>query len=188
MTRAATALRASPRWTAGAAVATRRVAALRREIRRHNRLYYVAARPEISDAEYDTLVRELATLEARFPALLTPDSPTRRVGGAAAFHPVAHRIAMLSLESVTELDALRSFDARVRQALGAAHVTYVCEPKVDGLGIALLYRHGRLVRGATRGDGSVGEDVTANIRTVASDPSPTRATPPQARSGRRTRA
>jgi DNA ligase (NAD+) len=151
------------------AEAARRIARLRREIRRHDRLYYVLARPEISDAEYDALVRELRGLEGRFPDLVTPDSPTQRPGGAApvaAFAPVAHRAAMLSIDSVTSADELRQFEARIGRALGGARVAYVCEPKVDGLGVALLYRRGRLVRGATRGDGRVGEDVTANLRTI----------------------
>jgi DNA ligase (NAD+) len=150
------------------AEAARRIARLRREIRRHDRLYYVQARPEISDAEYDALVRELRGLEARFPDLVTPESPTQRPGGAAptAFARVEHRVAMLSIDSITSVDELRQFEARVRRALGGARVGYVCEPKVDGLGVALLYRRGRLVRGATRGDGRVGEDITPNLRTI----------------------
>ncbi len=152
--------------------AARRIAWLRREIRRHDRLYYVEARPEISDAEYDALVRELAELEARYPDLVTPGSPTRRVAGrrAPAFAPVEHRVAMLSLESVTRPEEVREWERRVRRALGGARPTYVCEPKVDGLGLALLYRRGQLVRGATRGDGRVGEDVTANVRVIAAVP------------------
>jgi DNA ligase (NAD+) len=154
------------------AEAARRVESLRREIRRHDELYYVEARPEISDAEYDALVRELAALESQFPDLVTPDSPTQRVGGEAAraFQPVEHRIAMLSLESVPSTADVRSWEGRVRRGLGGRRATYVCEPKVDGLGVALLYRRGRLVRGATRGDGRVGEDVTANLRTIRSVP------------------
>jgi DNA ligase (NAD+) len=150
------------------AEAARRAAWLRREIARHDRLYYDLARPEIADAEYDALVRELKAIEARFPDLRTPESPTRRPGGAAAptFAPVQHRVAMLSIDSVTTVDEVRAFEARVRRALGGARVSYVCEPKVDGLGVALLYRRGRLVRGATRGDGRVGEDITANLRTI----------------------
>jgi DNA ligase (NAD+) len=152
--------------------AARRAAGLRREIRRHDQRYYERARPEISDAEYDALVRELAALEARFPELATPESPTRRPGGrrAAAFAPVAHKVAMLSLESVTGPEEVRAWERRVRDALGAAPAAWVCEPKVDGVGVALLYRRGRLVRGATRGDGAVGEDVTANLRTLAAVP------------------
>jgi DNA ligase (NAD+) len=154
------------------ALAARRIAALRREIRRHDRLYYVEARPEISDAEYDALVRELQALERRHPHLVTPASPTQRVAGAAAraFQPVEHRVAMLSLESVTSADAVRDWEGRARRALGARSIAYVCEPKIDGLGVALLYRRGRLVRGATRGDGRIGEDVTANLRTIGGVP------------------
>ncbi|HEX9822233.1 MAG TPA: NAD-dependent DNA ligase LigA [Methylomirabilota bacterium] len=152
------------------AAAGRRIERLRREIRRHDRLYYLQARPEVSDAEYDALAHELADLERRFPDLVTPDSPTQRVAGAVAFRPVAHRVAMLSLDSASDPGAVREFERRVRQALPGARVTWVCEPKVDGLGVALLYRHGRLVRGATRGDGRTGEDVTANLRTLAAVP------------------
>jgi DNA ligase (NAD+) len=159
------AARAMTRTEAG-----RRIAQLRREIRRHDRLYYVEARPQISDAEYDALVHELAALERRFPELVTPDSPTQRVAGAPAFRPVEHRVAMLSLDSATDRAAVRDFERRVRQALPGQPVTWVCEPKVDGLGVALLYRRGRLVRGATRGDGRTGEDVTANLRTVPAVP------------------
>jgi DNA ligase (NAD+) len=161
------ALRGADRAAAG-----RRVARLRAEIARHDRLYYERARPEISDAEYDALVRELRRLEARFPDLVEPASPTQRVGGAPAgpFARVTHRVAMLSLESVTDADEVRAFEARVRRALRGAAPSWVTEPKVDGLGVALLYRRGRLVRGATRGDGRVGEDVTGNLRTIASIP------------------
>jgi len=152
------------------AAAARRAERLRREIRHHDRLYYVEARPEISDAAYDALVRALADLERRFPDLLTPDSPTQRVAGAVAFRPVEHRVAMLSLDSTSDPDAVREFERRVRQALPGQRVTWVCEPKVDGLGVALLYRRGRFVRGATRGDGRTGEDVTANLRTLPAVP------------------
>jgi DNA ligase (NAD+) len=154
------------------AEAARRIQKLRQEIRRHDRLYYVEARPEISDAEYDALVRELRDLEARHPDLVTPDSPTQRVAGAPAeaFQPVEHRVAMLSLDNVTSADQLRRFEARIGRALRGATVSYVCEPKVDGLGVALLYARGRFVRGATRGDGRVGEDITPNLRTIPAVP------------------
>jgi DNA ligase (NAD+) len=154
------------------AQAARRIRALRREIRHHDRLYYIEARPEISDAQYDALVQELRALEQRHPDLLTPDSPTQRVAGEVAriFQPVEHRVAMLSLESVTSAADVREWERRVRRGLGGRAPSYVCEPKVDGLGIALLYRRGRLVRGATRGDGRMGEDVTANLRTIRSVP------------------
>jgi DNA ligase (NAD+) len=154
------------------AAAARRVARLRREIARHDRLYYQRARPEISDAEYDALVRELGRLEARFPELIRPGSPTQRVAGAPAgpFPRVEHRVAMLSLDSVSRVEAVRAFEAQVRRARPGVAPGWVAEPKVDGLGIALLYRRGRLVRGATRGDGRVGEDVTRNLRTISSIP------------------
>jgi DNA ligase (NAD+) len=152
--------------------AARRVARLRRSIARHDRLYYERARPEISDAEYDALVRELRELEARFPALITPASPTRRVAGrpAGPFGRVEHRVAMLSLESVVRREDVLGFEATVRRGVARTAPGWVAEPKVDGLGIALLYRRGRLVRGATRGDGRVGEDVTGNLRTIRSIP------------------
>jgi DNA ligase (NAD+) len=154
------------------AAAARRAAELRRLIRHHDRLYYELARPEISDAEYDALVRELRALEVRFPAFVTPESPTQRVAGAPApaFRPVTHRVAMLSLDSVTRWEDVVEFERRRARALPGIRPTWVCEPKVDGLGVALLYRHGRLVRGATRGDGRMGEDVTANLRTIRQIP------------------
>lgn len=154
------------------AAATRRVAELRRDIGRHDRLYYQQARPEISDAEYDALRRELAELEARFPELVRPGSPTQRVAGTPAgpFRRVEHRVAMLSLDSVSRVEQVRAFEAQVRRGLPGVDPGWVVEPKVDGLGIALLYRRGRLVRGATRGDGRVGEDVTRNLRTISSIP------------------
>ena len=154
------------------AAGARRAARLRAAIARHDRLYYQQARPEISDADYDALVRELRRLEARFPDLVTTASPTQHVAGAATerFPRVEHRVAMLSLDSVTSAEEVGAFEAQVRRALPGVTVGWVAEPKVDGLGVALLYRRGRLVRGATRGDGRVGEDVTANLRTIASVP------------------
>jgi NAD-dependent DNA ligase len=152
--------------------AARRAAWLRREIRRHDRLYYEQARPEISDAEYDALIRKLRHLEERYPMLATPTSPTQRPGGRhiTAFAPVVHRAAMLSLESVTEPDEVSAWERRVIDALGKAPRGWMCEPKVDGVGVALVYDRGRLVRGATRGDGAVGEDVTANLRMLPAVP------------------
>lgn len=154
------------------AAARRRAEELRRLIAHHDHRYYVEDRPEISDAEYDALVRELRELEARYPELLTPDSPTQRVSGQAAeaFAPVEHKVAMLSLDNATEPADLREFEARLQRALPGEPFAYVCEPKVDGLGVALLYEGGRFVRGATRGDGRMGEDVTANLRTIRSIP------------------
>jgi DNA ligase (NAD+) len=152
--------------------AAQRLSELREQVHHHDYLYYVEARPEVADAEYDALVRELRALEAEFPDLVTPDSPTQRVAGQPvdAFRPVEHRAAMLSLDNATTAEQLREFEARLARALPGAALRYVCEPKLDGLGVALLYERGRLVRGATRGDGRVGEDVTANLRTIRSVP------------------
>lgn len=145
---------------------------LREQINRHNYLYYVESRPEISDAEYDRLWRELVALEQAHPELVTPDSPTQRPGGrrAEVFAPVEHLVAMLSLDNAMAAEDLREFEARVRRALPGVTPGYVCEPKVDGLGVALLYERGRFVRGATRGDGRIGEDITQNLRTIQSIP------------------
>ena len=149
-----------------------RVEALRRDIETHNYRYYVLDAPTIPDAEYDELFRELVELETAYPGLASADSPTRRVGGAPLeeFPQVTHRTPMLSLNNAfTEEDAA-GFDRRVREALGKDEVEYAMEPKFDGLAISLLYDRGRLVQGATRGDGYTGEDVTANLRTVRSIP------------------
>jgi DNA ligase (NAD+) len=152
--------------------ALQRLTELREAIHHHDYLYYTEARPEVSDAEYDALMRELRELESAHPDLVSADSPTQRVAGqpVEAFRPVEHRAAMLSLDNATSPDDLREFEARLRRALPGASFAYVCEPKIDGLGIALLYERGRFVRGATRGDGRVGEDVTANLRTIRSLP------------------
>ncbi len=152
--------------------ALQRITELREQIHHHDYLYYAEARPEISDAEYDALMRELRELEAAFPNLVTPDSPTQRVAGdpIAAFRPVEHRAAMLSLDNATSPDDLREFEARLGRALPGARFEYVAEPKIDGLGIALLYERGRFMRGATRGDGRVGEEITANLKTIRSLP------------------
>jgi DNA ligase (NAD+) len=149
-----------------------RLRELRRQIARHDHRYYVEDQPEISDAEYDALGRELRQLEAKHPELVTPDSPTQRVSGEVsdAFAPVEHTVAMLSLDNATSRADLEEFEARVIRALPGARLAYVCEPKVDGLGVGLLYEEGRFVRGATRGDGRVGEDVTANLKTIRSIP------------------
>jgi DNA ligase (NAD+) len=152
--------------------AVQRVTELREAIHRHDHLYYVEARPQVSDAEYDAVMRELKTLEAEFPDLVTADSPTQRVAGTPidAFQPVEHRVAMLSLDNATTPEDLQEFEARIARVLPGQRFTYVCEPKIDGLGVALLYARGRFVRGATRGDGRVGEDITANLRTIGSLP------------------
>ncbi len=152
---------------------TERVEHLRAEIRRHEELYYVHASPEISDAEFDALMRELQALETAHPELSSPDSPTRRVGGrpTEAFATVEHLMPMLSLDNAYSEDELREFDERVRRGLDTSSaVAYVAELKIDGLSIALTYEDGRLVRGATRGDGTRGEDVTANVRTIRALP------------------
>ena len=145
---------------------------LREQINRHNYLYYTENRPEVSDAEYDRLWRELVALEDEHPELVTPDSPTQRPGGRAGelFAPVEHLVAMLSLDNAMAEEDLREFEARLARALPAITPEYVCEPKIDGLGVALLYERGRFVRGATRGDGRIGEDITQNLRTIKSIP------------------
>ena len=141
---------------------------LKGAISRADHRYYVLDDPELSDAEYDALVRELQALEAEFPALRTADSPTARVAGAPSekFRPVTHRVPMLSLSNAFTDEELVEFDTRVHKVLGPEDVTYVCEPKLDGLAVELTYVDGQLVEGATRGDGNVGEDVTANLRTI----------------------
>ncbi len=151
---------------------TKRTEELREQLHQHNYRYYVLDRPEISDAEYDRLFAELKAIEAEHPELVTPDSPTQRVGGVVAegFTAVRHRVAMLSLDNAYNAEEIREFEARLQRALPGETFQYVCEPKVDGLGVALLYQQGRLVRGATRGDGRMGEDVTQNLRTVQAIP------------------
>ena len=152
--------------------AARRVAALRRRIDEHNYRYYVLDRPVISDAAYDRLFRELQALEQRHPELVTSDSPTQRVGAAPAerFESARHASPMLSLDDAFSDEELAAFDRRVRERLGVEVVEYAAEPKLDGLAISLVYERGVLVRGATRGDGVTGEDVTANVRTIRSVP------------------
>lgn len=149
-----------------------RIAALRREIRRHDHLYYTKDRPEISDVEYDRLFRELVDLEAAHPDLVTGDSPTQRVGAPPLdeLTKVSHEKPMLSLDSITDQEDVRAFDARMKRELETEHVVYTAEPKFDGLSVELVYDQGRFVRGATRGDGMVGEDVTINLRTIRALP------------------
>jgi DNA ligase (NAD+) len=148
-----------------------RVEELRELIRRHEHAYYVLDQPEVSDAEYDALFLELRHIEDERPDLLTADSPTQRVGGEASdqFAKVRHRSPMLSLQNAFDEDEIRAFDKRVRAAVGDK-VRYCAELKIDGLAISLAYSKGRLQRAATRGDGTVGEDVTANVRTIRSVP------------------
>jgi len=159
----------------GAGDLARRAAELRERIAYHDRRYYVLDDPEISDAEYDELLAELQQIEAEHPELVVPESPTQRVGGApaASFAPVRHRLPMLSLNNGLAEEDLFAFDRRVRERLGRdgeSAVDYMAEPKLDGLAISLLYRAGRLVQAATRGDGETGEDVTGNVRTVRAIP------------------
>lgn len=158
--------------------ATRRAAQLREQIRFHDYRYYVLDSPAVPDAEYDRLLRELQTLEAQHPELITPDSPTQRVGGKPLdmFQPVRHAVPMLSIRTETDISdqGAIAFDARVRRELGLSEtdpqIEYVCELKFDGLAINLRYEHGVLVQAATRGDGETGEDVTQNIRTIGQIP------------------
>ncbi len=157
---------------AKASRAASRARELRREIERHNRLYYNEAAPELSDAAYDELFRELQALEADHPELASIDSPTQRVGSkpSEGFAAVAHRVPMLSLANAFSDEDVAAFDRRCREGLDAPEVTYACELKFDGLAVTLAYEDGLFVQGATRGDGSTGEDVTANLRTVKSIP------------------
>ncbi|HJQ74937.1 MAG TPA: NAD-dependent DNA ligase LigA [Gaiellaceae bacterium] len=152
--------------------AAREVARLREEIERHNQRYYVDDDPIVSDAEYDALFRRLQELEDAHPELRTADSPTQRVGAAplGKFDSVRHRTPMLSLQNVTTREELVAFDERIRRFLGVERIEYVGEPKIDGLAVELVYVDGALAVGSTRGDGVVGEDVTANIRTIRSVP------------------
>lgn len=152
-----------------------RAAVLRKEINYHNHLYYVLNQPEISDTEYDGLVAELLDIERELPELITPDSPTQRVGAPPdeAFQPVQHRYPMLSLENAVSREELEAFEARIRRWLepdGPDIIEYVCEVKIDGVAVALSYREGLFAAAATRGDGLVGEDITANIKTIAAVP------------------
>jgi len=151
--------------------AAARARELRRQLNYHNYRYYVLDDPVISDAEYDEMMRELQAIEEAFPQLVTPDSPTRRVGAppSEAFQPVTHLARMLSLDNVFDGEELRAWLERVERQAGQ-QLDYVCELKIDGAGIALTYENGVLVRGATRGDGVTGEDITANLRTIRSLP------------------
>ena len=141
-------------------------------MRRHEHLYYVVDQPEIADAEYDRLERELRELEAQFPDLVTPDSPTQRVGEkpSDSFPTWPHRVPMLSLDNTYNEEELREFERRIFRQLGEREIDYVAEPKIDGLSMALHYEDGRLVRGVTRGDGVRGDDVTPNVRAIKSVP------------------
>ena len=163
----------------GAAVSedvAQRVAELRAEIDEHNRRYHAEDAPTISDAEFDELVRELRRFEEEFPELITPDSPTQRVGAAPStlFAPVRHRLPMMSLDNAFSEQELLAWGERLERRLGRGEeedpVDYVCELKIDGVAVSLVYEDGELRQAATRGDGVVGEDVTANVRTIAQIP------------------
>jgi DNA ligase (NAD+) len=149
-----------------------KIESLRKKIRHHEYLYYVLDHPEISDAEFDKLMQQLKNLEAEHPGLVMPDSPTQRVGGKPreGFVKVPHSSPMLSLDNTYNEEELRAWERRVHELSGRTEVDYVCELKLDGMSLALIYEDGKLVRGITRGDGSVGEDVTLNVRTVRSVP------------------
>jgi DNA ligase (NAD+) len=150
----------------------KKIEALREKIRHHEHLYYVLDRPELSDADFDQLMQQLKDLEREYPSLVTPDSPTQRVGGKPreGFVKVPHSSPMLSLDNTYNEDELRDWERRVHEVTGRSDVAYVCELKLDGMSLALLYEDAKLARGVTRGDGSVGEDVTLNVRTVRSVP------------------
>jgi DNA ligase (NAD+) len=151
---------------------------LKDELNQHNHRYYVLDDPSVSDSEYDRQMRQLQDIESQYPSLRTSDSPSQRVGGEAlsAFTQVRHDVAMLSLDNAFNQEELEDFDRRVKDRLNyavlkdAPDIDYACEPKLDGVAVSLLYRDGLLVRGATRGDGTVGEDITANVRTINSIP------------------
>src|SRR5215212_6259510 len=150
----------------------RKIEKLRDEIRRHDELYYVENSPEVSDREYDQLLEDLQKVEEAHPELVTPDSPTQRVGGrpAEGFPEVVHTRQMLSLDNSYNIDELRAFDERCRRLSEGRALEYVAELKIDGLSLSLQYEDGVLTRGVTRGDGRIGEDVTQNARTIRSVP------------------
>src|SRR5437588_488054 len=163
------------------AQAAKRITQLRREVEEHNRRYHEEAAPTISDRKYDELYSELVDLETRFPQLLTPDSPTQRVGGKPleAFAQIAHRIPMLSLDNTYSEEEVANFYARVTRLLPNEKIPVVIEPEVDGVAVSLLYEDGRLGYAATRGDGMVGDDITQNIRTIRSVPSQLKSAAPK---------
>jgi len=173
MTRQGQADRRDPRVVKARGQDVRReIAELRRTIEHHDYRYHVLDAPEISDAEYDALFRRLEQLEHEHPELATPDSPTRRVGATpqSGFATVTHRHPMLSLANATSREEITEFDARIRKLADVDALEYVCEPKMDGVAVEIVYERGEFVQGSTRGDGTTGEDVTANIRTIKSLP------------------
>jgi DNA ligase (NAD+) len=158
--------------------AAARAAELRRQLAHHDYRYYVLDDPEVPDAEYDRLMRDLRALEAAHPELITPDSPTQRVAGtpSASFGEVVHQVPMLSLDNAFTEEDVAAFDRRIHERLGVSgELEYVAEPKLDGLAVTVIYRDGQLAQAATRGDGVTGEDVTANVRTIARSHSACRA-------------
>src|SRR5262245_2879300 len=152
--------------------AAKKVERLRTEIRRHDFLYFVEGRPEISDEQYDRLMRELRELEDKHPQLVTPDSPTRRVGERPleGFQHVRHALPMLSVDNTYSSDEVREFDARVRRLVEGRAFDYMVDPKVDGVAVSLRYENGQLAVAATRGDGETGDDITQNARTIRTIP------------------
>lgn len=149
------------------------IEALRNELHHHNYLYYALDNPQIPDAEYDRLLRQLQAIEAAHPELITPDSPTQRVGSAPldAFTQVSHELPMLSLGNAFNAEELADFDQRIRERLGIdGDIDYACEPKLDGIAVSLIYSQGQLTLAATRGDGTIGEDITQNVKTIGSVP------------------
>src|SRR6202045_1650847 len=150
----------------------KKMEALREKIRHHEYLYHVLDNPEISDLEFDKLMQQLKYLESEHPTLVTPDSPTQRVGGKPreGFVKMRHSTPMLSLDNTYNEEELRGWERRVHELTGRSEVDYVCELKLDGMSLALVYEGGKLVRGVTRGDGTIGEDVTLNVRTVRTIP------------------
>jgi len=152
--------------------AKRKIGQLKKEINRHNRLYYVENKPEISDAEYDRLYKELESLEKEYPEFITADSPTQKVGGEVieGFEVVTHLSPMLSMDNTYSHEELREFDKRVKKFLKEDNIDYTVELKIDGVSVALLYRNGKFVRGATRGDGIRGDDISNNVKTIKSVP------------------
>ena len=157
--------------------AEKNIAQLREEIRKHDRLYYQEAAPVISDREYDRLYKELVDLETQFPDLVTPDSPTQRVGGKPleAFAQIQHRVPMLSLDNTYSEEEVANFYKRITRLLPDEKIPVVIEPKVDGVAVSVMYEKGRLKYAATRGDGLVGDDITQNIKTIRSVPHQLRA-------------
>src|SRR6266700_2881937 len=145
---------------------------LREEIRHHDHKYYVEAAPEISDQQYDRLLERLIKLEAEHPELITPDSPTQRIGDrpVSGLHPVTHRIPMLSIDNTYSIEELKAYGQRTEKQLGGEKVEWVVEYKIDGVAVSATYENGRLKQAATRGNGLVGDDITHNVRTLRNVP------------------